>query len=78
MDKYLITDEWYEGYGYTISTAYGKRAKEEIDNLCDYMEKYSPYDYAVPTIYETKQEYLKALRLRMDNGCKITDQENEL
>lgn len=63
---YLITEEWYEGEAYNV-TAYGQKTTEQIDDITNQMEKYSPYDYCdycelkTPEEYEHKLDVLKGL-----------------
>ena len=80
MEKYLFTEEWNLGCPekYIRIITYGKRTEREVDDICTNMEIMSNYDFTNPCIFDTKQEYLRALRARMDNGCKITDHEKEL
>lgn len=71
MARYLFIEEWWEG-SKTEVTAYGKRSEKEIDNLCDQADKYSPYDYVCPCIFDKEDEYTSALNCRINDGCKIT------
>ena len=68
--KYLFTEEWWEG-GKAEVAAYGKRSEKEIDDLCEQMDKYSPFDYACPNIFDNESDYLSALQARINDGCKV-------
>lgn len=70
--KYLFTEEWDEG-GIVHVAAYGKRKRTEIDNICDQMERYSPYDYTCPNESDSEEEYNSLLQARIDNGAEVKD-----
>ncbi len=69
--QWIFTEEWDDGCKENV-TAYGNRNEREIEEICSQMERYSPYDYCVPCIFGTEQEYLRALDARVKNQCKIT------
>ena len=73
MTKYLFIEEWYEG-GDVKLTAYGKISEKRCDEIIRAMGKYSPYDYAVPCVYDTMDDYsiaLDARRLSRDKKYEI-------
>ena len=68
--KYLFTEEWDEG-GVNHVTAYGNRKRSEINEICDQMDRYSPYDYVDSVECETEEEYNQYLQARIDNGAEV-------
>ena len=73
MTKYLFIEEWYDG-GAVKLTAYGKISENRCEEIIGEMEKYSPYDYAVPNVFDTMDDYsiaLDARRLSRDKKYEI-------
>ena len=68
--KYLFTEEWDEG-GVNHVAAYGKRKRSEIDDICDQMDRYSPYDYCCSNESDTEEEYKSRLQARINDGAEV-------
>lgn len=71
QNEWIFTEEWDEGCREKVA-AYGKRPTREIDEIVDQMERYSPYDYCNPCIFETEKEYQSALDARIKKGCEVS------
>ena len=68
--KWFFTEEWFEG-GKVQVAAYGKRKRSEIDTISDQMDRYSPYDYAVPNVSDSEEEYKSRLQARINDGAEV-------
>ena len=74
---YFITEEWDESdnlqYGRRTShvDALGLCSEKDIEMACEFMERYSPFDYIDSMTYDTKEEYERMLTILEENGSTI-------
>ena len=71
MTKYLFLEEWNDGGGVRVSD-FGEISEKRCEEIIADMEKYSPYDYAVPNVFDSKDKYQSALGAReRDKNCDV-------
>ena len=74
---YFITEEWNESdhlpYGRRTShvDALGLCSEKDIEIACEFMKRYSPFDYIDSMTYDTKEEYERMLTILENNGSTI-------
>ena len=74
---YFITEEWDESdqlpHGRRTShvDAFGLCSEKDIETVCQFMERYSPFDYIDSMTYDTKEEYERMLTILEENGSMI-------
>ena len=74
---YFITEEWDESdqlpHGRRTShvDALGLCSENDIETVCQFMERYSPFDYIDSMTKETKEEYERMLTILEENGSMI-------
>ena len=76
-NMYFITEEWDESdqlpHGRRTShvDALGLCSENDIETTCEFMERYSPFDYIDSMTYDTKEEYERMLTILEENGSVI-------
>ena len=77
MEKWFITEEWDESdqlpHGRRTShvDALGLCSEKDIEMTCEFMERYSPFDYIDSMTYDTKEEYERMMTILEENGSVI-------
>ena len=46
-------------------------SEKDIEMACEFMERYSPFDYIDSMTYDTKEEYERMLTILEENGSTI-------